>query len=115
MLADAREELLDVAPLGEVQDRVERRDDQGKSASETDPSHVAVHCANPLSDLARLACEAPLEAVEHRLGEIDARHVDSGAAQLPGNPARPDAVLQDGATRDTAEPQVVRYVVAAGG
>src|SRR5207249_4214694 len=94
MAPHAGKEALEVAPRGEVEDGVERRDDERKAPSQPDLSHVPMDHGDALAHLGRLATEPALEPREHRPRRVDTRHVEPNPAKRGGDAPRPDAVLE---------------------
>ncbi len=113
MRAHPRKERLDVAPRVQVQERVERHGHERKASLERVLAHVAVVQRHAAPHAGRLALELAAEVVEHRLRQIHALDLDSGAGHVQRDPAVSDAVFEHWALRVARAAHVVVDVVAA--
>jgi hypothetical protein len=95
----AGEERLDIDPLVQVEEGVERRDDQRerlrrRAQHRLELSHIAVVGVDPRAHFGRLLREPTGELLEHRRGEVDPGDVGASASERERDAAMTDADLQ---------------------
>ncbi len=112
-LPDTGQEALDVLPRVEVEEGVERADDEGEARVDARAPHVAAAQRDSTPHLVRLRAQAAAQVRQHGPGAIHARDLDAGAGHGDGDPPVAAAVLEHGPAAPGGERDVVAHVVQA--